>query len=181
MPRISKVTTKTGDDGTTGLADGSRLSKADNRVHLMGDIDELNAFIASAIELINKNERSLLLKIQHDLFDIGAELCQPKKQLIDEPYLSALEIEIDRLNENLPPLKEFILPGGSALLAQLHICRTVCRRCERTATLLLNEINPITYQYLNRLSDFLFVYARYMAVNTKTKESYWQSVYSRKS
>ena len=181
MPRISKVTTKTGDDGTTGLADGSRLSKADNRVHLMGEIDELNAFIGYTIELIPDDEKPQLIKIQHDLFDIGAELCQPNIHLIDEPYLTALETELERFNVHLPPLKEFILPGGSQLLAQLHICRTVCRRCERSATLLINDINPVTYQYLNRLSDFLFVYARYMAVITKTKESYWQSAYSRKS
>ncbi len=181
MPRISKVTTKTGDDGSTGLADGSRLSKADNRVHLLGEIDELNAFIGSALELINDAEKPILLKIQHDLFDIGAELCQPNVILIDEPYLTALETDIDRLNEELPSLKEFILPGGSILLAQLHICRTVCRRCERSATLLLVDINPLTYQYLNRLSDFLFVYTRYMAIKTNRQETYWQSAYSRKS
>jgi len=181
MPRISKVTTKTGDDGSTGLADGSRLSKADNRVHLLGEIDELNAFIGSAICLLATQEQSTLLKIQHDLFDIGAELCQPTVILINERYLTSLETDIEHFNEQLPALKEFILPGGSQLLAQLHICRTVCRRCERSATLLLQDINPITYQYLNRLSDFLFVYTRFMALKTKTTETYWQSIYSRKN
>lgn len=181
MPRISKVTTKTGDDGSTGLADATRLSKADNRVHLLGEIDELNAFIASVICLVDEKHTLILIKIQHDLFDIGAELCQPKKCLIDEPYVLALDLEIDKLTKTLPSLKEFILPGGSPLLAQLHICRTVCRRCERTAASMLNEINPITFQYLNRLSDFLFVYARYLALETKTVEFFWQSKYSRKS
>lgn len=181
MPRISKVSTKTGDDGTTGLADGTRLSKADKRVHLLGEVDELNAFIGLALSSIDGVYSTNLLKIQHDLFDIGAELCQPNTQLISDSYVLELDTLISELNSQLPALKEFILPSGSPLLAHLHICRTVCRRCERTATGLMTELNPITYRYLNRLSDFIFVFTRFVALKTNTTETYWQSTYSRKS
>ncbi len=180
MPRISKVTTKTGDDGSTGLADGTRLSKDDKRVHLIGEIDELNSFIGLSLSSISKAFSHYLLHVQHDLFDIGAELCQPDKCLITHSYVDALETHIETMNDQLPPLSEFILPGGSTLLAQLHVSRTVCRRCERTASSMSHEFNPITLQYLNRLSDFLFVFARFMAVKTKTAETLWQSEYSRK-
>lgn len=181
MPRISKVTTKTGDKGFTGLADGTRLLKSDKRVHLLGEVDELNAHIGLALCQLNKKDSDLLLQVQHDLFDIGAELCQPKKHLITDDYVIELETLSTELNSQLSALKEFILPGGSPLLAQLHICRTVSRRCERTATELLDEINPITLQYLNRLSDFIFIFTRYIAFKTNTTESYWQSTFSRKS
>lgn len=181
MPRISKVTTKTGDDGTTGLADGTRLSKSDSLVHLIGEIDELNAFIGSVIGMLDKDETALLIQIQHDLFDIGSELCQPKTHLLNEEYLLFLEQNLDKLNQSLPSLKEFILPSGSLLLAQIHICRTVCRRCERTASELISDLNPITFQYINRLSDILFVFARHCAKSTGTPEVYWNSTYSRKS
>lgn len=180
MPRISKVSTKTGDDGTTGLADGTRLSKHDLRVHLLGEIDELNAFIGLTISSMTEHSTLLLLKIQHDLFDIGAEICQPGKQLITADYVATIDTELDKLNEKLPPLKEFILPGGSNAVAQLHVCRTICRRCERTASSMLDELNPITLQYLNRLSDLLFVYSRFIAHQSGNSESYWNSDYSRK-
>lgn len=182
MPRISKVTTKTGDDGTTGLADGSRLLKSDSRIQLIGEIDELNAFIGLSISLLGDSTvTKILLNIQHDLFDVGAELCQPGKHLITEIYVYALEDLIQKYTNELPSLKEFILPGGSTLLAQMHVCRTVCRRCERLATHLKTELNPITLKYLNRLSDYLFVATRFIAQESNITEVYWQSKYSRKS
>lgn len=181
MPRLSKITTKTGDDGTTGLVDGSRLAKNEPRIHLLGEVDELNAFIGMSISFMQKTDSQPLIQIQHDLFDIGAEICQPGKQLINDDYIKPLEQLIDTLNQQLPPLKEFILPGGSTLVAQLHICRTVCRRCERYATALNAELNPATLQYLNRLSDFFFVFARYIAKQTACDETFWQSEFSRNS
>ncbi|MBL7004728.1 MAG: cob(I)yrinic acid a,c-diamide adenosyltransferase [Gammaproteobacteria bacterium] len=179
MPRISKVTTKTGDDGTTGLADGSRLSKTDKRIHLLGELDELNAHIGLCISLSNTDQQSALIQIQHDLFDMGGEICQPGKTLINDQHISFLEEEINQKTEQLSLLKEFILPTGSPLVANLHISRTIARRCERSACDMLDELNLKTLQYLNRLSDFLFVYSRFMTQLNKEKEIYWQSQYSR--
>ena len=145
--RLTKVYTRTGDQGTTGLADGSRLAKNDARVICMGEVDELNACIGLALSLLEDGPaQQVLFAVQHDLFDIGAELCQPGKHLLADEYVAGLEASADEFNASLPPLKEFILPGGSQAVASLHLARTVCRRVER-ALVELNDrenLNPVT-------------------------------------
>lgn len=181
MARLSKITTKTGDTGNTGLADGSRLEKHHKRIHLLGELDELNSHIGLSLSYLKKESQFYkpLLQLQHDLFDLGAEICQPGKTLISEEYCEALERHMTLMNDQLAPLKEFILPSGSTLIAQLHLTRAVCRRCERTASELLQSINPISFRYLNRLSDYLFVMSRAIAKEHNLIETYWQSTYSR--
>jgi cob(I)alamin adenosyltransferase len=180
--RLSKVVTRTGDKGSTGMADGSRRDKNDARVHCLGEVDELNAHIGLILSLLPEGTaQRLLFAIQHDLFDIGAELCQPGKQLIGEDYVGALEKSIDELNSGLPPLKEFILPGGTQTVAAIQLARTVCRRVER-GLVDLNQrepSNPATSRYLNRLSDLLFVLGRWQAHEDGSGEVYWNSKYSR--
>ena len=180
--RLSSIVTKTGDSGTTGLADGSRISKNDIRVICMGETDELNANIGLAISQLGNHELcDLLLSVQHDLFDIGAELCQPGKALISDTHIAAIETATEQLNEALPPLREFILPGGSPAVAQLHLARTVCRRVERNLVSLAEQqsSNPLTQRYVNRLSDMLFVMSRSAARATDGEEVYWRSQFSR--
>lgn len=180
--RLSEIVTRTGDLGTTGMADGSRLSKNDPRVHCLGEVDELNACIGVALSLMDDGPtQQLLFAVQHDLFDIGAELSQPGKQLIDEAYVEGLEQNAAELNAGLPRLKEFILPGGTQTVACLHLARTVCRRVERTLVR-LNEkekLNPVTVRYINRLSDLLFIIGRAQAHGDGSGEVYWNSKYSR--
>lgn len=180
--RISKVVTKTGDQGSTGLADGSRRAKNDIRIHCIGEIDELNTVIGLMASYIDYPETvDLVQHIQHDLFDLGAELCQPGKLLLSEEYVEFLEKKIDLLNAELPALKEFILPGGSTLLGSIHLARTVCRRVERSFVDLEQHetVNPASLRYLNRLSDLFFILARFMAQQTGQPETYWKSQYSR--
>lgn len=180
--RLSAIVTRTGDKGMTGLADGSRREKFDHRIHCLGEIDELNAMIGVVIsKLDEESSRSLLFSIQHDLFDIGAELCQPGKNLIEPAYVDAIEAAAEALNEPLPPLREFILPGGSEAVAFVQLARTVCRRAERALHCLAAEeaSNPVTAQYLNRLSDLLFILSRHVAFALDNREIYWQSRYSR--
>jgi cob(I)alamin adenosyltransferase len=182
--RLSKIVTRTGDDGNTGLADGSRRNKNDVRIHCLGEVDELNANLGLLINFIETDEiRKTLLQIQHDLFDLGAELAQPGKQLLNENYLQFLEQQVERLNEELPALQEFILPGGSTLISTVHLVRTVCRRVERNFEALhqQEEINTNSLCYINRLSDFLFILGRFMARQTGQPEVYWQSQYSRQT
>jgi cob(I)alamin adenosyltransferase len=164
------------------MADGSRRDKNDARVHCLGEVDELNAHIGIALALLPEGRaQSLLFTIQHDLFDIGAELCQPGKQLIDEDYVSNLEKNVDELNAGLPALKEFILPGGSQAVATIQLARTVCRRVERGLLDLDQQesSNPVTRRYLNRLSDLLFILGRWQAHEEGSGEVYWNSKYSR--
>lgn len=182
--RLSNIVTRTGDKGTTGMADGSRRSKNDARVHCLGEVDELNAAIGVALSFIEETQvQEVLFAVQHDLFDIGAELCQPGKSLIQQAHLDAIEASATQFNEPLPALKEFILPGGSQAVAFLHLTRTICRRVERSLIALkdLEELNPITAQYINRLSDLLFILARSMAHRDCGSEVYWRSKYSRLS
>lgn len=182
--RLSNIVTRTGDKGTTGMADGSRRSKNDARVHCLGEVDELNASIGVALSFIEDAQvQQILFAIQHDLFDIGAELCQPGKSLIQQVHLDAIESSAAQFNEPLPALKEFILPGGSQAVAFLHLTRTICRRAERSLVALkdLEDLNPITAQYINRLSDLLFILARSMAHQDGGSEVYWRSKYSRLS
>jgi cob(I)alamin adenosyltransferase len=180
--RLSEIVTRTGDQGTTGMADGSRRPKNDARVHCLGEVDELNASIGVALSLLEDGAaQQLLFAIQHDLFDIGAELCQPGKSLIVEAYVEGLEASAAQLNSNLPRLKEFILPGGTQAVACLQLARCVCRRVERALTELdsKEEVNAVTRHYINRLSDLLFILARSQAHDDGSGEVYWNSKYSR--
>jgi cob(I)alamin adenosyltransferase len=185
MPRISKVYTGTGDDGTTGLADGQRVGKDSPRVRAYGTVDELNALIGKALagglDPILETELS---RIQHELFHLGADLSTPEVEgeraagpRIEERHVTALEGLLDRLTAELPPLENFVLPGGSPGAAWLHLARTVCRRAERHLVTLAREeaVGPFTLPYLNRLSDALFVMARYENRRRGVAEVNWDS------
>ena len=174
MVKLNKIYTRTGDDGSTGLVDGSRLSKNDVRVRAYGDVDETNSVIGLVrLHLENRRLDDMLSRIQNDLFDLGADLATPlpAKGEADSEYAlrmvetqsTRLEQELDALNADLEPLTSFVLPGGSPPAAYLHQARTVCRRAERVCVALAAEqpINPAALTYLNRLSDFLFVAARW--------------------
>ncbi len=161
--RLTKITTRTGDDGTTGLGDGSRVPKTAIRVAVLGDVDELNCQIGVLLTIDMKAEhRTLLTTIQHTLFDLGGELSIPTYRAVTENHVIALDDAITQLNAALPALKEFILPGGSVASAHAHVARTVARRAERTVAALAEseDVSPLALQYLNRLSDLLFVLAR---------------------
>lgn len=165
--RLSKIYTRTGDKGDTGLGDGSRVDKDSARVEAFGCVDELNSHIGLLLAqtAIPDQISSVLTEVQHDLFDLGGELCIPGHLAIDAKHVTSLEQVLDELNVALPPLKEFILPGGNIAAASAHVARTVCRRAERrTVTLSRDEaVNPQAIAYLNRLSDLLFVIARTLA------------------
>jgi cob(I)alamin adenosyltransferase len=164
--RLSKIYTRTGDEGSTGLGDGSRISKDSLRVEALGALDELNSHIGLVLALETPPAvREALDEIQHLLFDLGGELSLPDRRFIEAQHILWLEQQLDSLNDTLPPLKEFILPGGSPAAAACHIARTVCRRAERILTTLLREeaINPQALAFINRLSDYLFVAARVLA------------------
>ncbi|MES2743554.1 MAG: cob(I)yrinic acid a,c-diamide adenosyltransferase [Pseudomonadota bacterium] len=161
--RLSKIATRTGDDGSTGLGDGSRTSKDSLRVHAMGDVDELNSHLGVLLcEAMPDALREQLISIQHDLFDLGGELCIPGYQMIGEAHVARLDDLLAVYNGDLPALTEFILPAGSRAAALSHVCRTVCRRAERSIVTLGNSeaIHAYPRQYVNRLSDLLFVLAR---------------------
>ena len=161
--RLSKIATRTGDNGTTGLGDGSRTRKDSVRVHAMGDVDELNSHLGVLLcEELPAELRDELVSIQHDLFDLGGELCIPGYQLIKEEHVARLDALLEKYNATLPALTEFILPAGSRAASLAHVCRTVCRRAERSIVTLGNEetIHDHPRQYVNRLSDLLFVLAR---------------------
>ena len=165
--RLSKIATRTGDAGMTGLGDGSRVEKDHLRICAMGDVDELNSEIGVLLAIplpssVSQALQDLLLQVQHDLFDLGGELCIPNYTLLKEAQVSRLDEWLAQYNATLEPLSEFILPGGTMAAAQAHICRTVCRRAERSVVRLGwdVEINDAPRQYLNRLSDLLFVLAR---------------------
>lgn len=174
MVKLNKIYTRTGDDGSTGLVDGSRLSKADQRVQAYGDVDETNAVIGLVrLHTQGTDLENMLSRIQNDLFDLGADLATPLPKdgeadseyalRIVESQTTRLETELDALNADLEPLNSFVLPGGSAASAYLHQARTVCRRAERlcVAFAAQDAVNPHALAYLNRLSDFLFVAARW--------------------
>ena len=174
--RLSKIYTRTGDDGTTGLGDGSRISKDDARASAMGDVDELNCQLGIVISMVDNDEiNSLFERIQHDLFDLGGELAVPGYQMISDERVNALEKSLDSLNEHLPPLKNFILPGGNGVAAHCHLARAICRRAERSIVTLSKqaEINTALRNYINRLSDLLFVTARTLALQQGGKEVLW--------
>ncbi len=174
--RLSKIYTRTGDDGTTGLGDGSRTQKDSLRVEAYGTVDELNSTIGLLIASLEQETiRSVLLDVQHDLFDLGGELCVPGMEMIADRHIDRLETELDQLNADLPPLKDFILPGGSVAAAQAHLGRTICRRAERRVISLARHepVNDPVIRYLNRLSDLLFVIARTVARASGAGEVLW--------
>jgi len=171
--RLSKIYTRTGDDGTTGLSGGRRITKDSARMKAIGTVDELNSHLGLLASLnIPPAIYKHLISIQHDLFDIGGELAMPEFTAITATHIESLEQQLDQLNNNLPPLKEFILPGGNTETASCHIARSVCRRAERCCVTLHREENLRSelLQYLNRLSDLLFVIARVLADG---KEVFW--------
>ncbi|WP_374348802.1 cob(I)yrinic acid a,c-diamide adenosyltransferase [Chitinimonas sp.] len=175
--RLSKIVTRTGDDGSTGLGDGSRVSKASHRIQVLGELDELNSHLGMALaEALPDTVRDCLIIVQHDLFDLGGELCIPGRIALVEAHLLRLEEQVGVHNANLSPLKEFILPGGSRAAAALHVARTVCRRAERELVALAgNEaVSPLAPRYLNRLSDLLFVLARCANVAAGVPDVCWQ-------
>lgn len=176
--RLSKIVTKTGDQGLTGLGDGSRVSKTHPRVEAYGTIDELSSWLGflRSQNNIPKGIAKILPIIQNDLFDLSAELCTPGYKKVNERYVTNIEENLDILNTDLPYLEEFILPAGGQSASSCHIARTICRRAERLVVTLSETdiINPIILQYLNRLSDWLFIAARCIAIAGGHKEVFWQ-------
>lgn len=175
--RISKVYTRTGDDGSTGKADGSRVAKNSPLIIAMGEVDELNAVIGLLrAEVLPIEIDQALLQIQNDLFSVGGELAMPEFQVIGQSHVERLEEIIDQYNETLEPLKEFILPTGNHAVAQCHVARTVCRRAERSLVSLGEHeaMRTELLQYLNRLSDTLFVFARVIGKADGIDEVDWQ-------
>jgi len=175
--RLSKIYTKTGDDGTTGLGDGTRVAKDSLRVDAFGTVDEANSAIGVVLAAasVPQEVRDILIEIQHDLFELGGELCIPGHSAITADFVSRLEANLDALNEDLPALKEFILPGGGEAAAACHLARTIVRRAERiTITLAgIESVRAEVLQYLNRLSDLLFVVARVLARAESGQEVLW--------
>jgi cob(I)alamin adenosyltransferase len=174
--RLSKIYTRTGDKGTTGLGDGSRVDKDSLRVEAYGTVDEVNSAIGVVLAAdLPDAVRDCLTRTQHELFDLGGELCMPGHTLVPGCYVDQLEADLDAFNEDLPPLKDFILPGGSEAAARCHLARTIARRAERRViSLAHNEtVNEATIRYLNRLSDLLFVIARVLARRDGGAEVIW--------
>jgi cob(I)alamin adenosyltransferase len=176
--RLSKIYTRTGDDGTTGLGDGSRTPKDDARVEAYGCVDETNSAIGMVLACPELPGRvtSCLTRVQHDLFDLGGELCLPGYIAVRDGHVLRLEKQLDEFNSDLPPLKDFILPGGGQAASACHLARTICRRAERRVTTLsrTQTLNPAGLKYLNRLSDLLFVIARVLARRENGQEVLWQ-------
>ena len=185
MVNLTRIYTKTGDDGTTSLGDMSRTSKNDPRLEAYATVDEANSSIGVVLAMGNLKDaeiKTLLIRVQNDLFDVGADLCTP---VVDKPeheplrvlesQIDYLEKQIDKFNENLPPLRSFVLPSGTAAAALLHVARTVTRRAERATWHAIHSfgsgVNPVTAKYLNRLSDLLFVLARY--ANKEIGDQLW--------
>lgn len=181
--RLSKIYTRTGDEGETGLGDGSRLGKDHNRVHAMGSCDELNSHLGLLIEELKLAELQNLtvlieffVRCQHRIFDLGGEISIPGFEIINDSHVTELEVMLDKLNEDLPALDNFIMPSGSRLIAVAHLTRSVCRRAERDVVNLArtDEINTAGLRFLNRLSDLLFVTARFIAHATNVPEVLWE-------
>ncbi len=175
--RLSKIYTRTGDDGMTGLGDGTRVAKDSLRVEAFGTVDEANSAIGTVLAASSLPEtvRDLLTEIQHDLFELGGELCIPGHSAITQEFVERLEMELDSLNADLPALEEFILPGGGRAAAHCHLARSIVRRAERRVTTLAatESVRPELLRYLNRLSDLLFVVARVLARVEGGQEVLW--------
>jgi cob(I)alamin adenosyltransferase len=176
--RLSKIYTRTGDDGVTGLGDGTRVPKDSLRVEAYGTVDELNSTIGMVLAVAGLPDavRRCLTDVQHDLFDLGGELCIPGNTMVTAQHTHRLEAELDAFNEHLPPLVEFVLPGGGSGAASCHLARTICRRAERICWSLAREeaVAPDALIYLNRLSDLLFVVARVLARQDSGGEVVWR-------
>jgi cob(I)alamin adenosyltransferase len=176
--RLSRIYTRTGDDGSTGLGDGMRVPKEHLRVEAYGTVDEANSAIGVVLATPGLPDpvRECLTDVQHDLFDLGGELCMPGYRVIAAGDVERLERALDAFNEDLPPLKDFILPGGGPAAAACHLARTVARRAERRVWALarVEQVAPEVPQYLNRLSDLLFVIARVLARHEKGSEVLWR-------
>jgi cob(I)alamin adenosyltransferase len=174
--RLSKIYTRTGDDGSTGLGDGARVSKDSARVCAYGTVDEANSAIGVVLACeIPQDVRDVLVSVQHQLFDLGGELCIPGHSAIFDADIDRLEKHLDRFNADLPPLKDFILPGGGLAAAHCHLARTITRRAEREVVTLSHHdsVRPEAVRYLNRLSDLLFVLARVLARASGYGETLW--------
>ena len=181
--RLSKIYTRTGDSGETGLGDGNRVAKTDVRIEAIGAIDELNSYIGLLIETLKETNCDELDKVlsflgtsQHCLFDLGGELSIPSFELIKAHHVKSIETELDELNSHLEPLENFIMPAGSILIAQCHLARSICRRAERRTVSLMKveTINKYSLEFLNRFSDYLFVVARFCALSTGVEEVLWE-------
>jgi cob(I)alamin adenosyltransferase len=175
--RLTRIYTKTGDDGTTGLGDGSRVSKSDLRIEALGAVDELNCALGRVLAAeVPPAVRQCLDRVQHDLFEVGAELSLPGQVRIKEEHVARLEGELDGFNASLPALKEFILPGGTPGAADAHLARAVCRRTERTLVALAKHETTAddSRRYVNRLSDLLFVVARVLNRADGRDDVYWR-------
>lgn len=176
--RLSKIYTRTGDDGSTGLGDGSRVAKDSLRVSAYGTVDELNSTIGMVLasEGVDDAIGEALTQVQHELFDLGGELCIPGMAMVQAQDIDRLETVLDAFNADLPALKDFILPGGGMAAASCHLARTICRRAERDVVALgrVEEVRPEAQRYLNRLSDLLFVMARVLARRSGHGEVIWQ-------
>ncbi len=176
--RLSKIATRTGDNGTTGLGDGSRTAKDSVRINTLGEVDELNSFVGLLLcEDMPADLREELVSIQHDLFDLGGELCIPGYQLITDVHVERLDGLLEKYNATLPALQDFILPAGSRAAAVAHVCRTVCRRAERSIVSLGRDeqINEHPRQYVNRLSDLMFVLSRVLNRYAGGSDVLWQN------
>ena len=175
--RLSKIATRTGDQGETGLGDGRRVAKDSARIHALGDIDELNSCLGLLLaEKLPAATRKALLRIQHDLFDLGGEVCIPGHSMITEAHVLQLDALLAAYNGKLPALKEFILPGGTRAAALAHLARTICRRAERSLVALgrAEAVGERARQYLNRLSDLLFVLGRTLNRAGRRGDVLWQ-------
>lgn len=175
--RLTQIATRTGDDGSTGLGDGARVSKDSARVTAYGTVDEANSAIGIVLACeIPDSIRNVLVAVQHQMFDLGGELCIPGHAAIFDADIQALEDTLDRFNADLPPLKDFILPGGGMAAAQAHLARTICRRAEREVVTLSHHdaVRPEAIRYLNRLSDLLFVLCRVLARESGHGEVLWR-------
>ena len=175
--RLSKIYTRTGDDGNTGLGDGSRSGKDAPRIEAIGAVDELNSFIGIVLtQSLPDGCKRILQSVQHRLFDLGGELSIPGYEMINAQHVQDLERELDALNSELKPLKDFIVPGGSPAASACHTARSVCRRAERRLVTLsrTETVSPLALQYLNRLSDYLFVAARYVNHKAGVGDVLWQ-------
>jgi cob(I)alamin adenosyltransferase len=175
--RLTRIYTRTGDGGTTGLADRSRLSKDAPRIEAIGAVDELNSTLGVLLaEVLPDPVRTCMENVQHDLFDLGGELSVPGHAIMSKAHVERLERELDRLNGALPPLKDFVLPGGSRAAALAHVARTVCRRAERRLVTLSRKqkLSRPILAYLNRLSDLLFVLARALNRDAGRPDVLWQ-------
>lgn len=182
--RLSKIYTRTGDGGDTGLGLSMRVGKDSPRIAAIGDIDELNSTLGWLRQALDAEhpDQPRLSQLQHDLFDLGGELAMPGHELLDEVLVSELEADIDRFNADLPPLKNFILPGGNEAAARCHLARSVCRRAERSLVAFNRHEQPghrLAAHYLNRLSDWLFVFSRRLARADGGAEVLWQSRHRR--